>query len=203
MTGQNLREGWRNHADIKRPTAALRALSTVEANEKWRPYPPLDLPTGAIFHFVTIRKPLWLSRSTVIYEPTTIPFVIRVPYLSTLFILPSLSLSLSPLLLYFSISYRAVPRGTEISLMPRRDLFHSFLPRAAHEHLSRIPVRYRSRDDARYKSRGLGAHRAELANLGSRANFGPRSTLHLPPNRFDKRNLRGEIRIKERLVRGR
>lgn len=61
MTGQNLREGWRNHADIKRPTAALRALSTVEANEKWRPYPPLDLPTGAIFHFVTIRKPLWLS----------------------------------------------------------------------------------------------------------------------------------------------
>lgn len=143
------------------------------------------------------------SRSTVIYEPTTIPFVIRVPYLSTLFILPSLSLSLSPLLLYFSISYRAVPRGTEISLMPRRDLFHSFLPRAAHEHLSRIPARYRSRDDARYKSRGLGAHRAELANLGSRANFGPRSTLHLPPNRFDKRNLRGEIRIKERLVRGR
>lgn len=45
--------------------------------------------------------------------------------------------------------------------------------------------------------------RIELANLGSRANFGPRSTLHLPPNRFDKRNLRGEIRIKERLVRGR
>lgn len=70
MTGQNLRQREhgvkrRNHADIKRPTA-LRALSAVEANEKWWPYSP-DLPTGAIFHFVTIRKPRWLwslSRSS-------------------------------------------------------------------------------------------------------------------------------------------
>lgn len=59
MTGQNLRGG-RNHADIKRP-AALRALSTCRSkptkNGGHIPSPS-DLSTGAIFHFVTIRKPL-------------------------------------------------------------------------------------------------------------------------------------------------
>lgn len=50
----------RNHADIKRP-AALRALSTCRSkptkNGGHIPSPS-DLSTGAIFHFVTIRKPL-------------------------------------------------------------------------------------------------------------------------------------------------
>lgn len=115
MTGQNLRGG-RNHADIKRP-AALRALSTCRSkptkNGGHIPSPS-DLSTGAIFHFVTIRKPLlallvpaWFMNRQL-YPSSFYPLYISSP--------PSL-------LLYFSISFRpriaACHRDT--SLMPRRE----------------------------------------------------------------------------------
>lgn len=68
--------GWvkrRNHADIKRPTA-LRALSAVEANEKWWPYSP-DLPTGLSSTLLRFENPAGSGPSlvSVIYEPTTTP----------------------------------------------------------------------------------------------------------------------------------
>lgn len=169
-----------NHADIKRPTA-LRALSTVEANEKWRPYSllPLDLSTRAIFHFVTIRKPLWLSRSSLIYEPTTIPFVIRVPYLSTLFI---------SLLLYFSISFRpriaGYPRATET---PRSCLEESaLLLHTVYRTLLDIFDRVTTVPAPSYKSPGL----APRTSLPARVNFGPRSTPIVSINEIYVANAR-------------
>lgn len=169
-----------NHADIKRPTA-LRALSTVEANEKWRPYSllPLDLSTRAIFHFVTIRKPLWLSRSSLIYEPTTIPFVIRVPYLSTLFI---------SLLLYFSISFRpriaGYPRATET---PRSCLEESaLLLHTVYRTLLDIFDRVTTVPAPSYKSPGL----APRTSLPARVNFGPRSTSIVSINEIYVANAR-------------
>lgn len=169
-----------NHADIKRPTA-LRALSTVEANEKWRPYSllPLDLSTRAIFHFVTIRKPLWLSRSSLIYEPTTIPFVIRVPYLSTLFISP-----LSPHS-FFIFPYRSglVSPDTRV---PPRHLAHAskrvhFCCTRSIEPCSIYLIAWRRSLLPRIN--------LLVTNLASsQSEFRPK----IDPNRFDKRNLRGE-----------
>lgn len=133
MTGQNLRGG-RNHADIKRP-AALRALSTFEANEKWRPYslPLRPFNRGYLPLCYDSKTSLGSPRSSLIYEPTTVPFVIP----------PSLYLLSPPLLLYFSISFRlriaACHRDT--SLMPRRECT---VP--AHRTLLSIP--FRSRDDS-------------------------------------------------------
>lgn len=103
MTGQNLRGG-RNHADIKRP-AALRALSTFEANEKWRPYslPLRPFNRGYLPLCYDSKTSLGSPRSSLIYEPTTVPFVI----LPSLYLLSPLSPSL-----FFHIvqaSYRRVP----------------------------------------------------------------------------------------------
>lgn len=144
--------------------------------------PPPDLPTGAIFHFVTIRKPLWLSRSSLIYEPTTIPFVIRVPCLSTLFILPSLYLP-SSLPLYFSISskLRIVGSGTvrhrETSTSKRECTSTPFCTpsiecsaRYRFDRVTTIPA-------SSYKSRGL----APRTSVPARVNFWPRFLPLLPP----------------------
>ena len=107
----------------------------VEANEKWRPYslPLRPFNRGYLPLCYDSKTSLGSPRSSLIYEPTTVPFVIP----------PSLYLLSPPLLLYFSISFRlriaACHRDT--SLMPRRECT---VP--AHRTLLSIP--FRSRDDS-------------------------------------------------------
>lgn len=149
MTGQNLRGGgWRNHADIKRPTA-LRALSTVEANEKWRPYSPsrpsnrgylplcYDSKTPLALSF---QLDLWTDNYTLRHS-RTVPFH---PFYTPLFISPLLSPSLFFHIVqasYRRVGYRAAPWDIYLE---ERVHFYSFL-HTVHRMLCSIP--FRSRDD--------------------------------------------------------
>lgn len=105
----------------------------VEANEKWRPYslPLRPFNRGYLPLCYDSKTPLGSPRSSLIYEPTTVPFVIP----------PSLYL-LSPLS-FFIFPYRSglvSPRATET---PRSCLEES----APFLHTVYLEPRSRSRDD--------------------------------------------------------
>lgn len=207
MTGQNLRGGgWRNHADIKRRTA-LRALSTVEANEKWRPYSPsrpsnrgylplcYDSKTPLALSF---QLDLWTDNYTLRHS-RTVPFH---PFYTPLFISPLLSPSLFFHIVqasYRRVGYRAAPWDIYLE---ERVHFYSFL-HTVHRMLDTVSIAWRrsllprinlvdSRHEPRFQPEWISGQ-----------DFYPSSPQSF---RFDKRNLRGEIRIKERKegpVRGR
>lgn len=188
-----------NHADIKRPTA-LRALSAAEANEKWWPYSP-DLPSRAIFHFVTIRKPRWhwsLSRSTDLWTDNYTPNPLSATLSS-----PSVPVVFLSFFLLFHVSYRqvrkVVPRGTtslDTSYYASRKRF-SLVEKALTPFGSRDDVHGRINlgqphglrlcIDGNHRRFSLPSNSRGVSRLAERLwAFGRRSV-----NCFDKRNLRG------------